>query len=349
MRSNVVKKARKSLDYNPSQRESFMSRAAANLHQPDVANFRRLLLQWYRQNQRKLPWRGESDPYKVLVSEIMLQQTRVAVVEDRYQKFTAQFPTVERLARAQEQTVLAAWSGLGYYRRARNLHAAAKQIAKGGGFPCTAEALRELPGIGRYTANAVASIAFGEPVAVVDGNVKRVLQRVTGRDLSEDQYWQTAGALLAVESPGDFNQGMMELGAVICVPGNPLCTACPVIELCATRGAHAPSERIARRKAVLEYSLCLKNGSVLLQQRDQSISLMPGMWELPPCGERSQKRQTVQPLMKLKHSITTTDYTVLVFAGSGGKGQWVTLKNAERFALTGLTRKILRKLKETSA
>jgi A/G-specific adenine glycosylase len=326
-----------------------MSPAAANLHQPDAAAFRRLLLHWYRQNQRKLPWRGGSDPYKILVSEIMLQQTRVAVVEDRYKKFTAQFPTVERLARAQEQTVLAAWSGLGYYRRARNLHAAAKQIAKGDDFPRTAEALRELPGIGRYTANAVASIAFGEPVAVVDGNVKRVLQRVTGRELSEDQYWQTASALLAVESPGVFNQAMMELGAVVCVPGNPLCTACPVIELCATRGAHAQSERAARRKAVLEYSLCLKNGSVLLQQRDQGSSLMPGMWELPPYGIRSQKRQAVQPMqpmMKLKHSITTTDYAVLVFAGNGRKGQWVPLANAERFALTGLTRKILRKLKE---
>jgi A/G-specific adenine glycosylase len=326
-----------------------MSRVAVTVQQPDATSFRRLLLEWYRQNQRKLPWRGQSDPYRILVSEIMLQQTRVAVVEDRYKKFTAQFPTVERLARAQEQTVLAAWSGLGYYRRARNLHAAAKQITKSDSFPRTAEALRELPGIGRYTANAVASIAFGEPVAVVDGNVKRVLQRVTGRELSEDQYWQTAGALLAAESPGDFNQAMMELGAVICVPGNPLCTVCPVIELCATRGAHAQPERATRKKAVLEYSLCLKDGSVLLQQRDQDSSLMPGMWELPPCSVRSQRRQAVQPMqpmMKLKHSITTTDYSVLVFAGNGRKGQWVPLANAERFALTGLTRKILSKLKE---
>ncbi|HEY2391361.1 MAG TPA: A/G-specific adenine glycosylase [Candidatus Angelobacter sp.] len=323
-----------------------MSRVAATVQQPDVPSFRRMLLEWYRQNQRKLPWRGQSDPYRILVSEIMLQQTRVAVVEDRYKKFIAQFPALERLARAQEQTVLAAWSGLGYYRRARNLHAAAKQIAKSEGFPKTAEALRELPGIGRYTANAMASIAFGEPVAVVDGNVKRVLQRVTGRDLNEEQYWQTAGALLATDSPGDFNQAMMELGAVICVPGNPLCAVCPVLELCATRGAHAQSERATRKKAVLEYSLCRKNGSVLLHQRPQDSSLMPGMWELPLCSGRSQKRQTVQPLMKLKHSITTTDYSVRVFAGSGRKGQWVPLGNAERFALTGLTRKILRKLKE---
>jgi A/G-specific adenine glycosylase len=320
-----------------------MSRVAATVQQPDAVAFRRSLLEWYRQNQRKLPWRGESDPYRILVSEIMLQQTRVAVVEDRYKKFTAQFPTVERLARAQEQTVLAAWSGLGYYRRARNLHAAAKQIVKSKRFPGTAEALRELPGIGRYTANAVASIAFGESVAVVDGNVKRVLHRVTGRELNEEQYWQTADALLARDSPGDFNQAMMELGAVVCVPSNPLCAVCPVLELCATRGAHAQSEKATRKKAVLEYLLCRKNGSVLLQQRPHDSSLMPGMWELPAY---SQKQSAVQPLMKLKHSITTTDYSVLVFAGKGRKGQWVRLGNAERVALTGLTRKILRKLKE---
>jgi A/G-specific adenine glycosylase len=321
-----------------------MTPVVASFRQPDAGKFRRLLLQWYMQHQRKLPWRGESDPYRILVSEIMLQQTRVAVVEDRYKKFVAQFPTVESLARAREQTVLAAWSGLGYYRRARNLHAAAKQIAKTSGFPRTAETLRELPGIGRYTANAVASIAFSEPVAVVDGNVKRVLQRVTGRDLSEEQYWQAAGALLAIESPGDFNQGMMELGAVICLPGKPLCATCPVIELCASRGVQMQRERAARNKAVLKYSLCLRNGSVLLQQRDQTHSLMPGMWELPMYSE---KELTAQPLMKLKHSITTTDYSVFVFAGKSRKGQWVPLRNAERFALTGLTRKILRKLEES--
>jgi A/G-specific adenine glycosylase len=330
-----------------------MSRVAATPHQPDPGKFRRLLLQWYTQHQRKLPWRGESDPYRILVSEIMLQQTRVAVVEDRYKKFVAQFPTVESLARAREQTVLASWSGLGYYRRARNLHAAAKQIAKTSGFPRTAETLRELPGIGRYTANAVASIAFGEPVAVVDGNVKRVLERVTGRDLSEEQYWQAAGMLLAVESPGDFNQGMMELGAVICLPGKPICNACPVIELCASRGVQMQRERATRNKAVLKYSLWLRNGSVLLQQRDQTHSLMPGMWELPMYSEKlsTEKRLATQPLaaqplMKLKHSITTTDYSVLVFAGKSRKGQWVPLRNAERFPLTGLTRKILRKLEE---
>lgn len=325
-----------------------MTQFSATTHSTHVPAFRGSLLRWFQKHQRKLPWRNESDPYRILVSEIMLQQTRVAVVEDRYKKFIAQFPTVERLARAREQTVLAAWSGLGYYRRARNLHAAAKQVAKSGGFPRTADALRDLPGIGRYTANAVASIAFGEPVAVVDGNVKRVLNRVTGRDLGEEQYWQAAASLLAPDFPGDFNQGMMELGAVVCLPGNPLCNACPVIELCASRGAGIQRKRAARKKAILKYSLCRKNGSVLLQQRDQSGSLMPGMWELPMFREKMSERKqpAAQPLMKLKHSITTTDYSVLVFAGNVRKGQWVPLCNAGRFALTGLTRKILRKLDE---
>jgi A/G-specific adenine glycosylase len=170
-----------------------------------------------------------------------------------------------------------------------------------------------------------------------------VLQRVMGRDLSDEQCWQAAGALLAVESPGDFNQGMMELGAVVCLPGKPVCNACPVIELCASRGVQMQRERATRNKAVLKYSLCLRNGSVLLQQRDKAHSLMPGMWELPAFAE---KNLTAQPLMKLKHSITTTDYSVFVFTGKSRKGQWVPLRNAERFALTGLTRKILRKLEE---
>ena len=316
------------------------------VNQDTASAFRTRLLDWYRKHQRKLPWRGEADPYRILVSEIMLQQTRVAVVEDRYKKFVARFPSVKGLARAKEQTVLAAWSGLGYYRRARNLHAAAKLIVKGREFPRTAEALRELPGIGRYTANAVASIAFSEAVPVVDGNVKRVLQRFTGRSLSEEQHWQMAGELLAVESPGDFNQAMMELGAMVCLPATPLCEACPIIELCASRGARAQPERATRKKAVLKYSLCLRDGSVLLQQRAQTSSLMPGMWELPTY---SSKQQSTLPLMKLKHSITITDYSVLVFAGKSGAGQWVPLRNTGRVALTGLTRKILGKLKEIDA
>ncbi|MFI5103665.1 MAG: A/G-specific adenine glycosylase [Terriglobales bacterium] len=315
-----------------------------------IRQFRRRLLGWFKKEQRKLPWRGEGDPYRILVSEIMLQQTRVAAVEERYKKFITQFPSAKRLAAAREQTVLAAWSGLGYYRRARALHAAAKQIAGhaaakqipgNGGFPRTAETLRALPGVGRYTAAAVASIAFGEPAAVVDGNVKRVLSRLFGMEMADDQYWTTANELLDPKNPGDFNQAMMELGALICLPGKPLCERCPVAAMCAERGAGTRTRQPPRKKAELRYLLAIRHGRVLLRQRPQGSSLMPGMWELP---EHADAPAGQKPMIKTKHSITTTDYRVLVFASDGRarQGTWVPLRKTEKMALTGLTGKILR-------
>src|SRR5690348_15098757 len=200
--------------------------------------FRRALLRWFDRHKRDLPWRKTRDPYRVWLSEIMLQQTRVAAVVDHYQRFLRRFPTVEKLAAARESSVLAAWSGLGYYRRARMLHAAAKEVVndRGGEFPKSAEDLRLLPGIGRYTAAAVASIAFDEPVAVVDGNVERVLRRMTGTHLAGEDLWRAAGELLHRQRPGDFNQAMMELGATVCLPREPRCLLCPISDLCATRG-----------------------------------------------------------------------------------------------------------------
>src|SRR4029077_11283119 len=308
-RGSIRKGARKHwLRYNLFN----MPGAVATIKARDAARFRRRLLRWFHKYQRKLPWRGESDPYYILVSEIMLQQTRVAVVEDRYRKFIAQFPTAERLARAREQTVLAAWSGLGYYRRARALHRAAKEIVGRGRFPDSAAELMALPGVGRYTAAAVASIAFGEPVAVVDGNVKRVLQRVfadrgmPGVPVAEERYWELAAKLLDKRHAGDFNQAMMELGAQVCLPGQPLCDACPVAAMCVARGPIARKERDVRRKAILRYALVRRNGGVLLQKRPQQSSLMPGMWELPALAAAPARH--AQPLLKLRHSITTTDY-----------------------------------------
>ena len=177
--------------------------------------FRKNLLAWYDLHRRDLPWRASRDPYRVWLSEIMLQQTRVAAVIAHYREFLRRFPTVEKLAAAREASVLAAWSGLGYYRRARMMHAAAKLIVRdhGGKFPESEEGWRALPGIGRYTAAAIASIAFGEPVAVVDGNVERVLQRVAGTRLAGEELWTEANRLLDVNRPGDFNQAVMELGA----------------------------------------------------------------------------------------------------------------------------------------
>jgi A/G-specific adenine glycosylase len=307
--------------------------------------FRCALLRWYGHSYRKLPWRGETSPYKILVSEIMLQQTRVAVVERRYAEFLKRFPTIQKLARAREQTVLAAWSGLGYYRRARSLRQAAATVVRRGGFPRTASELEMLPGIGHYTAAAVASIAFGEPAPVVDGNVKRVLSRVVGRDLSDSQCWQLAGKLLDRERPGDFNQAIMELGAIVCLPrGNPRCSECPIRAFCRWRGPTQKSAIGSQRKAKLNYLAVRRSGAILLKQRPASSRLMPLMWELP---ERKSSSK-LKPLLKLRHSITNTTYTVLVFVGkanNGKRSRWVPLEKAHQLPLTGLTRKILRQIR----
>jgi len=311
--------------------------------QTNHREFRKLLLRWFDREKRILPWRGERDPYRILVSEVMLQQTRVAVVEERYQKFLRQFPSVGRLSRAREQTVLAAWSGLGYYRRARSLHQAAKQIDRGGRFPRSAADLRELPGVGRYTANAVASIALNEAVPVVDGNVKRVLERFAARRLREEQCWEAAGRLLDTSRPGDFNQAMMELGAMVCLPGTPLCRQCPVAGLCLSQGANSRREHAPRKKATVNYALICRHESVWLQQRPRESSLMPDMWELPLLKAAPPGKA---PLFTLGHSITVTDYTVRVFPGNSHcrQGRWVQLRSAQKLPLTGLARKILERL-----
>ncbi|MGB7602444.1 MAG: A/G-specific adenine glycosylase [Candidatus Sulfotelmatobacter sp.] len=310
----------------------------------------RRLLAWYDTHHRDLPWRANRDPYRVWLSEIMLQQTRVAAVIDHYRKFLRRFPTVENLAAAREASVLAAWSGLGYYRRARMLHAAAKAIVHvhGGRFPETAEGLRTLPGIGRYTSAAIASIAFDQPFAVVDGNVERVLQRLRGRRLVADELWEAANDLLDKKRPGDFNQAMMELGAVVCTPRAPACLTCPIIELCATRGELAVRAKSApQKKREIHYALDCRDADsreVFLVQRPRDASLMAGMWELP---ELHEKNGDASPFLTLRHSITVTNYTVHVWREAGSpnlKGKWVHLGRLEQFALTGLARKILRRM-----
>src|SRR5271156_1165451 len=313
--------------------------------------FQKRLLSWFDQHKRDLPWRRDRDPYRVWLSEIMLQQTRVAAVIDHYQRFLQRFPTVEKLASAREASVLAAWSGLGYYRRARMLHAAAKQIVKehGGKFPESAEALRVLPGIGRYTAAAIASIAFGQPVAVVDGNVERVLQRVSGNPPVGEELWAAANALLDRKRPGDFNQAMMELGAVVCTPRAPACLTCPVIELCATRGELAAKNKpTPQKKREIHYALDFRNGDrrdgeVFLVKRAHDTPLMAGGWGLP---EVSDRNGAGGPSFALRHSITVTDYTVKVWrmaAPAGTRGEWIPVGRLARLPLTGLARKALRK------
>ncbi len=308
--------------------------------------FRGRLLAWYDAHARDLPWRRDSDPYRVWVSEIMLQQTRVAAVIEHYRQFLRRFPTVRKLAAAREASVLAAWSGLGYYRRARMLHAAAKVVARklGGKFPASADGWRDLPGIGRYTAAAIASIAFGEAVAVVDGNVERVLQRVSGQCLAGEKLWQAAEELLDRDRPGDFNQAMMELGATVCTPRSPACLACPVVEMCATRGEMAGLRKVARqKKREIHYALDCRDGAVFLVRRGRDARLMAGMWELP---EIPSPGDHVNPAFTVRHSITVTDYTVRVWrmtAPKGVRGEPLPAGRLRQLALTGLARKILRK------
>jgi A/G-specific adenine glycosylase len=313
--------------------------------------FRRHLLAWYDAHRRDLPWRADRNPYRVWLSEIMLQQTRVAAVIEHYHEFLRRFPTIEKLAAAREASVLAAWSGLGYYRRARMMHNAAKVILRErqGKFPATSAQLRMLPGIGRYTAAAIASIAFSEPVAVVDGNVERVLQRILGRRLVGEDVWRAADSLLDVERPGDFNQAMMELGATVCTPRSPGCLTCPVIQLCATRGELDTGDKPApQRKREIHHSLIVRNRSgknkaVLLVQRPGDASLMADMWELP---QHETSIEQSELLFTLRHSITITDYTVRVWrnlASNSAKGTWVPMARLPKLPLTGLTRKILRK------
>ncbi|MGC2195978.1 MAG: A/G-specific adenine glycosylase [Terriglobales bacterium] len=303
------------------------------------------LLAWYDEHARDLPWRESRDPYRVWLSEIMLQQTRVVAVLDHYRRFLEKFPTVHKLAAAREASVLTAWSGLGYYRRARMLHAAAKLVVGeyGGKFPVSSEGLRRLPGIGRYTAAAIASIVYAEPAAVVDGNVERVLGRLMGKQLGGEAVWQAAEKILDATRPGDFNQAMMELGAIVCTPRQPTCLLCPVSEFCATRGElKRINSSPPQKKREILFGLARRNGEVFLVQRNRQESLMPGMWELPEfiAGPHAK------PLLSLRHSITVTNYAVRVLEMSNpeeGGGRWVALSRLGSLPLTGLARKILRR------
>jgi A/G-specific adenine glycosylase len=310
-----------------------------------LAQLRRPLLAWYDQNRRDLPWRKTRDPYHIWISEIMLQQTRVAAVLPRYEKFLRRFPTVRKLASARVTSVLAEWSGLGYYRRARNLHAAAREIVRerAGVLPQTADTWRKLPGIGRYTSAAIASIAFGEPVAVLDGNVDRVLRRLLGSN-SERESWNAAQQILDRKRPGDFNQAIMELGATICVPGEPFCSQCPIATFCRTRGRGRPrSITPKQRKVSSSFALATRGDSVFLVQRHANKSLMAGMWELPTVDSPVRSSKV---LFTVRHSITGTDYFVSVMAQSDppmARGTWVKYARANKLPLTGLATKILRK------
>jgi A/G-specific adenine glycosylase len=423
---------------NRGTQRAAASRAAASVDAGEVASelnapaFRRRLMAWYRTHARELPWRGTKDPYRIWVSEIMLQQTRVAAVIEHYNEFLRRFPTLVSLALATEPDVLAAWSGLGYYRRARMLHKAARfiMLEREGRLPASSVELRTLPGIGEYTAAAIASIAFGEAVAVVDGNVERVILRLTGSpteataagrafvrsqaqaliphapllsshldsEFVSDRparprpvgVWDASEriALAASAHPtsptggedarrhigdnlaGAHNQAMMELGATLCLPRAPLCLQCPVHALCRTRGEHTTPPRAPQRSLPVACLLDLRKRGpateVLLEHRPAGATVMPAMYELPPLPLEAVEGR--EPVLRVRHAITNTNYYVQVFAAQRQEGSGVVPGRAEALALrraipkgsrdllwvpisrlagvpiTGLTRKILQRL-----
>lgn len=243
---------------------------------------RRALLSWYRTNARDLPWRGTRDPYAILVSEVLLQQTRVEQARGYYVRFLKEFLDLGALARASEEEVLHVWAGAGYYRRARNLHRLAQAVSATG-LPATAEELEDLPGIGPYTAAAVASIAFGEPVAAVDGNVRRVLARLFAVEEPSSKWLrETAERLLDRDDPGSWNQAVMELGAIVCTPRSPQCDLCPIARFCEGKDVpeRYPASRVRRQRAVQASALVLRglSGYVLEKRDGQALG---GLWGFP--------------------------------------------------------------------
>ena len=339
------------------------------MHLADVSSLRAALLDWYHANKRDLPWRRTEDPYAIWVSEIMLQQTRVAAVIDHFKIFLDRLPTVTALALAPEQEVLALWSGLGYYRRARMMHKAAQSLAANhqNALPSTSSELRKLSGIGAYTSAAIASIAHGELIAVVDGNVERVICRFagweeasgTGATAQDREIGSLANRLLDPAHPGDFNQAMMELGATICLPRNPQCTACPLFTECRTRGEHKTIPRPKMQSRPIGYALVLRKTrsrqatqEVLLEQRSATQSVMPGLWELPTL--HTPEVPDEDQLLAVRHSIMQVNYNVQVRSATaktvrahtveGGERHWIPLTQAASLPLTGLARKILKRL-----
>jgi len=264
---------------------------------------RRKLLSWFGANARDLPWRRTKDPYAIWVSEIMLQQTQVAAVIDYYNRFLKRFATVESLAKAREDTVLKLWEGLGYYSRGRNLHKAAKLIVRdyAGRLPDTVDELLKIPGIGRYTAGAIASIAFDKPAPILDGNVTRVLCRVYGIEAdpksppAQKHLWELAQELVCTARPGAFNEAMMELGAMVCTPRSPKCNDCPLSTLCLAKQTGRQGELPAKAsKAALPHytivaGLVFNNGKILIDKR-KSEGLLGGLWEFP--GGKKEKPET---------------------------------------------------------
>jgi A/G-specific adenine glycosylase len=342
----------------------------------DAAALAARLLDWYDRHARVLPWRtaphargARPDPYRVWLSEIMLQQTTVVTVGPYFGKFLARWPTVDVLAAAALDDVLSAWAGLGYYARARNLHKCARHVAEklGGRFPDTEEGLRELPGIGPYTAAAIAAIAFDRPTVVVDGNVERVMSRLfaiaTPLPAAKPALHAAASRLATALRPGDYAQAVMDLGATVCTPRNPRCMLCPWAEACQAREGGSPeqfpyrspkAERPTKRAIVF---VLLKDGAVWLRRRAED-GLLGGMLEAPstpwrPAAWRDAAALEFAPVAAawkkcgaVQHGFTHFIIEFDVRSAVAGKrvpdeGAWCRLDNLDQLALPTLTRKVL--------
>jgi len=356
------------------------------LSNAERAAFRRRLLRWYGKHARVLPWRANRDPYRIWLSEVMLQQTTVAMATPYFEGFVATFPTVHDLAAADEQRILRMWEGLGYYRRARGLHAAAKQVVSEhrGEFPRDVASLMRLPGVGRYTAGAVASFAYDTPAPIVEVNTLRVLARLTAFDGDSAStagrrfIWQTAEELVPRKGAGQFNYALMELGAVVCKPAEPRCDKCPVTASCAAFQSGQQNEvpRLAAKPkptAVREAAVVVRrNGHVLLRQRPKG-ERWEGMWDFPRfelesegplfvrdelvAKVREQTGVTIEPggvLKTIKHGVTRFRITLDCYEAKPAGGRvrssamrpvrWTPFGELAELPLSASARKIAQSL-----
>ncbi len=342
----------------------------------ELVKLQRRLLAWFRAHQRDLPWRRTRDPYRIWLSEVMLQQTRVAAVLPYYQRFLRRFPTVRALARARAENVLKLWAGLGYYSRVRSLHRAAKEIVHrhNARFPRELTAALVLPGVGRYTASAVLSIAYGAPLAVLDGNVARVLSRLGAirSDLRAPHRWHDlesrAQQLLTPDAPGEWNQAMMELGATVCTPRAPRCRACPVSRWCRAYALGIAEKLPATRKKRAPVRIEIA-AAVLLDPRGRTLLVKPGdglfsrMWQFPAVevGRNAEAELTrhleaslglrepaLVPLPHARHTVTFRNITLLPFLVRVSSlptvpgARTAALNGLDRLTISNATRKIAR-------
>ncbi|MDM7925588.1 MAG: A/G-specific adenine glycosylase [bacterium] len=348
---------------------------------PEKRKFQTRLVRWFKANRRPMPWRETNDPYKIWISETLLQQTQVATATGYYLRFISRFPDVRSLSRARLQTVLKLWEGLGYYARARNLHRAASQIVKrfNGRVPDDMEGLLSLPGIGRYTAGAVLSIAYGKPVPVLDGNVIRVLSRLfrveddVRRSETREALWDLAESLMPAGNCRDYNEALMELGAVVCAPRNPACPVCPVRPDCKAFAASVQEDypRSAPRKAIphkhVTAGIIWKNGKFLITLRP-ARGMLGGLWEFP--GGKAEPGETLEQCLKreireelgieirvlrklvsVNHAYTHFRITLHAFECLAGAGRvrplacddfkWITSRELDRYPFPGADRKII--------